>query len=311
MTASPDTRSDWLGIAGAIGAVVCWSAGNLLVRGVDLSGLQTAFWRTVLAAGVYAAALAASGRRLSRRQLLVSAPAGLAIGAELGVFFIALKTTTIANATLIGALQPIMLLVFGARRFGERVPGWVLGMSLVALGGVAMVVLGSTSQPIWSPGGDALAFAAMLLFAAYYVFAKHARAAVPAFEFQTAVWIWAGLLLLPAAAIETGGLVFPSWPTWLWLSTLVAVPGTGHFLMNWAHGRIRLTTAAVVSLGLPVLSTVGAAIFLAESITGWQYPGIVIVVVSLTAVIRRSSDIGEGAETRDAAVRTRRLRRAG
>ncbi|NIS35124.1 MAG: DMT family transporter, partial [Actinobacteria bacterium] len=265
-------------------------------RGVDLSGLQTAFWRTVLAAAVYAAALAAAGRRLSRRQLWLSAPAGLAIGAELGVFFIALKTTTIANATLIGALQPIVLLVFGARRFGERVSGRILGMSLIALGGVAMVVLGSTSQPIWSPGGDALAFAAMLLFAAYYVFAKRARAGVPAFEFQTAVWIWAGLLLLPAAAIETGGLDFPGWSTWLWLSTLVAVPGTGHLLMNWAHGRTRLTTAAVVSLGLPVLSTVGAAIFLSESITGWQYPGIVIVVVSLTAVIRRSNDVGGAAD---------------
>ncbi len=282
-------RTDRLGLGAAIFAVVFWSAGNLIVRGVDMSGLQIAFWRMGLGAVVYWAVLTATGRRLAFEQLKRSAPAGLAIGAEIAIFFVAIKATTVANATLIGALQPIVLLVFGARRFGERVPRWVIGLSLVALGGVALVMYGSTDLPVWSPRGDVLAFASMLLFAAYYMLAKRARTDVPAFEFQTAVWIWGTLLVMPAALIEAGGVAVPSPEHWLWLAILLAIPGTGHLLMNWAHSRIQLSSAAVLSLGIPILSVVGAAIFLDEPVGGWQIPGIAIVVLTLVIVVRRGA----------------------
>lgn len=282
-------QTDWFGASGAILAVVFWSAGNLIVRSVDMPGLQIAFWRIALGAVVYGAALKASGRTLSLDQLKRSAPAGLAIGAEIGVFFVALKATTVANATLIGALQPIVLLAFGVRRFGERVSPWLLGTAAVALGGVGLVVFGSSSQPIWSPRGDVLAFVSMLLFAAYYVLAKQARATIPAFEFQTAIWVWGTVLLLPAAMLDAGGVAFPSSTNWLWLAILLAIPGTGHLLMNWAHGRVSLTLAAMTSLGVPILSTVGAALFLDEAIGGWQIPGIVVVVAALVVVITRGA----------------------
>ena len=64
------------------------------------------------------------------------APAGIAIGLDLWLLFTALKTTTIANATVLGNLQPLVVMAFGMRRFGERVTAWLVGSAIAAVSGV-------------------------------------------------------------------------------------------------------------------------------------------------------------------------------
>ena len=277
------------GLIAAVTAVFFWAAGNVMVRLVELPGLQLAFWRIGLAAVVYWIILVASGRRLILEHLKASAPAAIAIGLQIAVLFTALKATTVANATVIVALQPIVLLFFGLRRFGERVSVRLAALAFVALAGVALVVFGSSGAPIWSPRGDILAVLAMLLFALYYVFAKTARADVPALEFQTAVWVIGTVLLLPVALIDAGGIVIPELGHWVGITALLAIPGSGHFLINWAHSRVKLSVTSMLTLAIPVLSTIGAALFLDEPLGGWQLPGIVIVVAALAAAVRRET----------------------
>ena len=48
-----ESRSTPAGIAAAIVAVVCWSAGNVMVVEAPMSGLQIAFWRIALGAAVF------------------------------------------------------------------------------------------------------------------------------------------------------------------------------------------------------------------------------------------------------------------
>ncbi len=276
------------GLAAAITAIVFWATGNIIVRRIDLAGSQIAFWRIAATAVIYWLILLGAGRKLTWRHFRRSAPAGIAISLEIALFFIAIKATTVANTTVIGALQPVVILFVGLRRFGERVTVRLVGLAAVALLGVALVVFGSAAQPIWSPRGDVLAFLAMLLFAAYYILAKDARYDVPAFEFQTAVWIVGTIILLPLAAIDAG-LAVPARQHWPGLALLMLIPATGHFLMNWAHTRVKLSVTSLLTLGIPVLSTVGAALVLAEPAGGWQTAGIVIVLAALAETIRREA----------------------
>jgi len=262
-----------------------------MVRPIPMSGIQIAFWRVLLGGILYWMALRLSGRRLTARALRVSAPAAIAISLEIAVFFVALKATTVANAVVIGALQPIVLMAVAARRFREKITGWVIGIALVATVGVGLVAFGSSSQPIWSPRGDVLAVLAMLLFSAYFAFSKAAREEVPAFEFQTAIWVIGSVVLLPIALIDAGGLALPTSTNLLWLLALLAVPGTGHLLVNWAHARVPLIIMSMFTLANPVLSTIGAAVFLGEGVDPWQAIGIIIVLATLIITIRRQSEI--------------------
>ena len=59
----------------------------------------------------------------------------------------------------------------------------------------------------------------------------------------------------------------------MWLIGLFLVPGTGHLMMNWAHGRVKLSMTSMLTLLLPVASAIGAAIFLGESIAALQVSG--------------------------------------
>ena len=252
--------------------------------------LQIAFWRVLLGAVVYTFVVYGAGRRVTAAQLRTSAPAAIAISVEIAIFFAALKATTLANATVIAALQPLLLFAVARRRFGESVTRYLIVISAVALTGVGLVMWGSSSAAIWSPRGDILSFIAVVFFAAYFATAKAARETVPALEFQAAVWIVGSVVLLPVALVDAGGLDFPDVGEWAWLALLLTVPGTGHLLMNWAHARVRLTATSMLTLAIPVITSIGGVIFLDESIGGTQMVGMAIVVGALVLVVRREAE---------------------
>ena len=295
--AQPEPDYDTRGLLAAISAMFMWSTGNIMVRSLDMPGFQIAFWRITLSAVVYWLFVMVGRRRITREQFKASAPAAIVISLEIAIFFVAIKNTTVANATIIGALQPIVLLAV-LSRFGERITRWLIGLTLMAFIGVGLVVLGSSTIATWSPWGDFLSAVALLLFSAYFFYAKKARATVPALEFQTSVWIVGSLTLLPLALFDAGGLVFPTGSQWLWLIGLFFIPGTGHFLMNWSHPRLKLSMASMLTLLIPVLSAIGAAIFLNEAITPTQALGMIVVLSALILAIRHNTRMRERTQVR-------------
>jgi drug/metabolite transporter (DMT)-like permease len=267
--------------------VVCWSAGNVIVKRLALPGIPVAFFRVVFGTAIYAAVLHLRGGRLDRVTLRRSALTGALFGLQIAAFFVAVKRTTIANATIIGALQPILLLAVASRRFGEIVDRWLVAMLLVAFGGVALVVFGSAASPVWDPVGDLLAVVALLLFAAYFVAAKTARTTLGAFELQTGALVASSVVLAPIALLDDTRLGSPSVAQLLGVVLLVLIPGTGHLLMNWSHRYLRLSRSSMLTLAVPALSTAGAAVFLDESVVVAQVIGMVVVLGILGVIIVR------------------------
>lgn len=280
-------------------AALFWAAGNVIVRAIPLGGIQVAFWRILLGAVIYTGLFLAMGGKISMRSLRLSAPAGAVIALEIAIFFVAIKATTVANAVVIGNLQPLILFYVAARRFGEVITRWLIGVALVAFAGVGIVVLGSSGTATWSPAGDLLALIAMFFFAAYFVLAKSARQHLDTFEFQTLQLIVGALTLAPIAFIDAGGTFeMSSLRNWAWLALLLAIPGTGHLLMNFSHLKVKLSVTSLLTLGIPAVSTLAAAIFLDEPASLVQYGGMAIVVVALAAVITREARLRAAALAR-------------
>jgi drug/metabolite transporter (DMT)-like permease len=277
------------GLSAAVGAILAWSTGNIMVRQVPMPGQQIAFWRILLAAVVYVVAVRVSGRRLTWAHIRRTIPTGIVIGVEIAVFFVAIKSTTVANATVIGSLVPLLLMGVASRRFGETVTRFLVGAAVISLAGVALVMFGSSSEATWSLRGDLLSVVALVFFAAYFALAKAARQDVPALEFQASLWIVATVVLVPVALVDAGGVDVPTARNWLWLVGLLLVPGTGHLLMNWAHPHVKLTVSGMLTLGVPVLTTIGGAIFLDEPVDALQIGGIAVVLGVLVEVIRREA----------------------
>ncbi|MCY3618017.1 MAG: DMT family transporter [Acidimicrobiaceae bacterium] len=285
--------TEWhrMGLVAVSGAVTCWGIGNILVRQVDLPGLELAFWRLVLSSVIYVGIVLARRGRVTWAQFRACLPPAVMVGLWLITFYESIKSTTVTNVSMIVSLSPVVLLWAAVRRFAEPVSLKLLALVAAALAGTSLVLFGSTSVPTWSLRGDGLAVLALLCFSANMALSKEARQKVGVLEFQAIVWSVAMVVVAPPAILLSDDLSFPDTSTWLWVLVLLAVPGSGHLLMNWAHKHVRITVSSMALLGAPPITMVGAALFLDEPIKIAQVVGGVIVIAAVAAVIRRDLQI--------------------
>ena len=285
--------TEWhpLGLVAVGAAVTCWGVGNILVRQVDLPGLELAFWRLVLSSVIYVGIVLARRGRVTWAQFRACLPPAVMIGLWLITFYQSIKATTVTNVSMIVSLSPVVLLWSAVRRFGEPVSLKLLALVAAALAGTSLVLFGSTSVPTWSLRGDGLAVLALLCFSANMALSKEARQKVGVLEFQAIVWTVAMVVVAPPAILLSDDLSFPGMTDWLWVLVLLAVPGSGHLLMNWAHRHVRITVSSMALLGAPPITIVGAALFLDEPIRIAQVVGGAVVIAAVAGVIRRDLQI--------------------
>ena len=55
--------------------------------------------------------------------------------------------------------------------------------------------------------------------------------------------------------------------------------------MNWAHLHVSLTVSGILTLGIPVLSAIGAWLVLDQSMGAIQIGGMVVVLAALVAIV--------------------------
>lgn len=268
------------------GAVTLMGIGSVVAKASDIDGPILALHRAWVAAALYVGLLLALGHRITAASLRAAAPGGLFFGVQLAFFFSSIQLTTVANATMLIALQPIAVLLFFSRRFGETVKRSELAICGVALVGVGLVVFGSSGSPSWSPVGDLLALGALATWTLYFVASKQARRTLGAFEYQGMSLLFSSAIMVPVA-LASSGTVDPGPGKWSWIPAMVAIPGTGHLAMNWAHSRVPLALVSEMTLFSPVVSVaLAAAVLEGESVNLVQLGGMATVLASLAVLVR-------------------------
>jgi len=277
---------DRRGMAAVASAVTLMGVGSVVAKASDISGPVLALHRAWVAAALYVGLFLLMGGRMSVVSLKAAAPGGLFFGVQLAFFFSAIQLTTVANATMLIALQPVAVLLFFSKRFGEVVTRRELVLSSVALVGVGLVVFGSTGSPSWSPLGDLLAVGALVSWTLYFVSSKEARQHLGAFEYQGLSLLFSSAVMLPVALVFSG-TVDVGTGKWWWIPAMVAIPGTGHLAMNWAHPRVRLALISQMTLFSPVVSVALAALVLdGETVNALQLLGMATVLAALAILVK-------------------------
>ena len=287
--AEPASAPPWFGAAATAVAVMLWGCGNVLVKHLAVDGLTLAVDRMWIGAVVYVAVIMLRGGRISARSLRASAVGGLCFAADIALFFVALHHTSVADATVIGALQPALALVIAGPLFGEAVGPAEVVLSTVGMLGVGIAVFGSASTAGRTAFGDLLAVGALLAFTWYFVASKQARAKLGALEYQASVLVVAAVASAPVVALSGHALLPPHASDLGWAAVLAAVPGSGHLLVNWAHRSTPIMTTSLLTLGTPVVSVGGAAVLLGEPLTLLQLAGAVVALGGVGLVLARSA----------------------
>jgi drug/metabolite transporter (DMT)-like permease len=279
------------GTAAVLVALICWSVPGVLGKGMSIPALPLASYRLWLGVLLALGVLYAAGGGLSRRVLRHSALAGVCLGVDLAAFFTSIKLTTVANATVIGSLQPLLLLFAAPLLFGERIRWPDVSAAVAAMGGVGLVFLGSHGQPSWSPRGDLWAVVTLVAWTGYFLACKRARAELGSQELTAGSSLVAALVVLPFAVFAPGATVTPTPVQWAGLAAMAALGWSGHVLMNWALGHIPVWVGGTASLAAPVATAGLAALVLDEPLRAVQVLGMAIALVALSVVTMRTRQV--------------------
>ncbi|MDH4146628.1 MAG: DMT family transporter [Acidimicrobiia bacterium] len=279
-----------LALAGAGTAVCAWGASSVLAKAIDMGAMAIGTYRF----GLYAVGILLwmrwRGPSPSWRMLRHSLWGGLALTADVALFFSAVRTTTVADASVVGSLQPLVIMAIGVPLFGERVSLRDGLLALVALAGVIGVVVASAGSPEWNVRGDLLAFGAVLGWSGYFVFSKRSAGVLTSTEFTAGTAIWVALANVPLAWLFGQSLAPPPARDWVLLGVMTIGSGVfGHSLMNWSLVRIPLWVGSTMTLLIPVASALLAWAALGEPLTAAQLAAMAVVIGALFAIVRNQT----------------------
>ena len=275
------------GITGVVAAVAAWGFGPIFIKLIGLPGLTLVMYRLWLGFGVMAVVALGTGRRITAEDARTAALGGALFGVNVMFFVNAIKHTSVADASLITALAPVLILVAAGPMFGERIALRDIVLTAVILGGVGLVVVGSSGRPEWSALGDLLAVGALVSWAAYFVATKRARIRMGTVEYQTIVMLIASVIATPYVLVSGTELVRPGADDWFWLALFVLVPGAvGHGLMSWSHRYVDVSVSSLIVVAQPVVSAIAAAVFLEEALGALQLVGGAIVLGAIGVLVR-------------------------
>src|SRR5919206_2852599 len=131
------------GILAVSVTTVAWGLVPLVIKETSMPPLGFATYRLWFGVLVYGCALLATGRRPGWATLRACAPGGVLFAADISLTFTAFRLTTVADATIIGALAPVFIALGAARWFGERFSRRDVPYMLASFVGVAVVAVGS------------------------------------------------------------------------------------------------------------------------------------------------------------------------
>jgi drug/metabolite transporter (DMT)-like permease len=279
------------GVLAAGASVVVWGMSSVMIKQVNgVSGMAISFHRLWIGAVLTSTAFLATGGRITRHLLRVALPGGLAFGLDIVLFFSAVKETTVANATVIGALQPVLILAVAKRLFGESPRLADAFWACVAIAGAVIVVVSATDTGEASRTGDLLAVAALFAWTWYFVASKQARVELTSFEYLAGLSVVAAVAVAPVAVLSGERLAVPEVWGWVTIVAIALVNGAlGHFLMNWAHGHVPIVVMSLMTLAIPVFAAAAAAVFIDEPVTLTQVGGMALVIASLAIVVVRTT----------------------
>ena len=249
---------------------------------------MVAFYRLWIGALVLTAISVAFGQPLSWKTVHSTWLGGVFLAGDMMMFFSAVRLTSIVDVTVIGGLQPALVLVFARRMFNERLARWDLFWIAVAMAGVFITVIGPGPAAPHRLLGDLLAVGTLLSFSAYWLASKRARESTPAMEYTAGVMIVAAIVTSLVVVVAGHDLLRVHATDWVWIALIALVPGTGHFLMNWAHRFVDASVSSAISCLSPFVASVAAIPILGQSLSALQVAGGIIGLAAVAVVAARS-----------------------
>ena len=277
--------------------ILSFSLGSTLVKRADTPAQLVAFWRMLITAVIWNLVVLASGKRPSWANIRLAAVPGIFFGLDIACFYLGATHNTVANAEMIGAMTPFIVVPIGARFFGERLNPRALFFALFALGGVSLVLFAAPARGDASMTGNVFGALALVCWAGYIATTRRVRGRLDVAPFMAAMTPIATLAVLPLAILH-GGFFTVSSTGWKYVLALTLMTGVlAHGLMVLAQKSIAIGAIGIAQIAQPALAAVWSYLLLGETLHGWQIVGMSLVITGLLGFVLLNQRFGRGAAT--------------
>jgi len=275
-------------VLAALLAVSAWGIGPIFNKSMSVSTPSIVFYRMLLGLPLMNFMAIRMGGGLTKELMKKTALPGILFAFSFMAGFASMKMTSIANATLITTIQPVLILFVAPKMFGEKIRQKQIFFSACAMSGVLTVVLAAASTSGAKLSGDLMAVANVVLWTAYFVLAKRTRmSGVHSWSFLAAVFTWASCVVIPFGLVTSNDLTAMNTKDWFCVAGMAIIPGVvGHGMMTWSQSHIDVTLASLLGLLSPVISTGLAWAIFSQALTVWQMVGAAVVLVSLAFLVQ-------------------------
>lgn len=273
----------------------CIGFSGIFVRLADVGPAAAGFWRMLFALPVLVAWTALeqrrpTGEKIGRGAFIAVALAGLTFGIDVTLYNAALGHTTIANASLLGNLSPVGVVLGGWLLLGDKPSRRILGALMLAVAGAILLVLPKFTGAERVTGnlfGDSLAVGAAFSYAAYILAVRRARDGAGAGYVSLVSSAICAVFCL-AAALMLGEQIVPmSLQGWLAVAALGLVShALGQGLITLSLGSYGAGAASLVMVWPALVSVLAAWALFGEQPTPVQAFGGVAILAAVLLVRR-------------------------
>ena len=267
------------------------SSTSLVVRSVaTVPALVLAFWRMFTASGMLwgYSVMRPTGKLspINKKRIIF---AGIFLGCHFACFFLGIRNTSIANATLLGCLAPIFtvfIAIFQKKKINKMT---YVGL-IVAIVGVGFVQSGDVSLNNTNLFGDSIALLSALFLAFTFVLAEEIRQETNSVAYGRSLFFVASITLLLIAATAGDSILKFKAGDIPWFLFLGLVPSIfGHNLLNYAVKYITPTAVSSVPLGEPVIASLFGLLLFGEAIPLGALLGGPIVLIGVYIIINNQA----------------------
>jgi S-adenosylmethionine uptake transporter len=274
----------------ALAAVAALSIMDAIMKHlvIAIGIIAVSVWRALANLGISAALYLPTRESWpSRATLRIHIARAVVVTVMAFLFFWGIGRVHLAQAIALTFVAPLLALLLAAVFLGERIGRQSIVGSVLAFGGVIVIVVGQARVAIDAEAllGTAAIIGSALTYAVNIVLMRHqAMAARPLeinfFQSLTIMALWvAALLVVGLPALPVG--------QWHWIAVAAVLSTAGTLLFAWAYARGEASYLAVTEYSAFLWASALGWIVFAERVTGYTLAGAVLIVAGCLLASRR------------------------
>lgn len=273
-------------------AMLSVSTSPIVARYLEgVPAVSISFWRMGLGALIlWAFSFLKPQIPLGNNNFKRTALAGIFLGIHFALFFGSIKLTTIANATFLGTLAPVITFII-EKYFLKRKSNSYLLLGLgMAVFGALIIVSNKFDFSSSYTMGNFLAVGCSIFLGFSFIISDNVRRQVGTISYSRTLFATAAITLFIISIIFKTDLIKFSTYEFIGLVYLGIVPTLfGHGLMYYSIKYVSPTIVASIPMGEPIIASIIAWFLFSESIGYVTFIGGSITLFGLTILIRKNS----------------------